>query len=56
MTTTKEVELKPCEWNIPIKESKSHHWDTDLSMNILEKFKEYWKKDKNAIQIYDSMF
>jgi len=56
MTTTEEVELKPCEWNIPIKESKSHHWDTDLSMNILEKFKEYWKKDKNATQIYDSMF
>ena len=56
MSTSEEVELKPCEWNIPIKESKSHQWNTDLSMNILEKFKEYWKKDKNATQIYDSMF
>ncbi len=56
MSTSEEVELKPCEWNIPIKESKTHQWNTDLSMNILEKFKEYWKKDKNATQIYDSMF
>ena len=56
ITATEELELKPCEWNIPESESKSHYWDTDLSQNVLEKFKEYWKKDKNAAQIYDTMF
>jgi hypothetical protein len=50
------LELKPCEWNIPSEKSKTHNWTTDLSQNVLEKFKEFWKEDKNAAQIYDAMF
>jgi hypothetical protein len=29
MTTTEDVELKPCEWEISDEERKSHHWDFD---------------------------
>ena len=56
ITETKELELKPCEWNIPSEKSKTHNWTIDLSQNVLEKFKEFWKEDKNAAQIYDAMF
>ena len=56
ITATEELELKPCEWNISEKKSKTHDWNTDLSQNVLEKFREYWKEDKNAAQIYDTMF
>jgi hypothetical protein len=51
-----ELELKPCEWNISEIESRTHDWSTDLSQNVLEKFKEYWKKDKKAPLVYDTMF
>ena len=51
-----EVELKPCEWNISEEEKKNQYWKLDEDKNVLEIFKEYWKKDKNATQIYDWMF
>ena len=51
-----ELELKPCEWNTPEIESRTHDWSIDLSQNVLEKFKEYWKKDKKAPLVYDTMF
>ena len=56
MTATQQLELKLCDWNIPENKTKTHDWNTDLSQNVLEKFKEYWKEDKNATQIYDTMF
>lgn len=44
----------PCEWNI----SKSDNEKRDLheDFNILEHFKQQWRKDKHATQSYDTLF
>lgn len=51
-----EIELKECVWNISEKERENQSWNLDDEKTILEHFKSYRKKDKNASQIYDTMF
>ena len=56
LSGNEDVELKPCEWSISQSEKNNQYWNLDENENILTLFKSYWKKNKDATQIYDTMF
>lgn len=55
-TRNENSDFKPCDWSTPLGADMTTGWNIDKHKNILELFKEQWKKDKNASQIYDTLF
>lgn len=55
-TANENSDFKPCIWNIAPELSQTRDWSFGEQLNILQLFKEQWKKDKNASQLYDALF
>lgn len=53
LSKSEKDNFKPCNRQIKI---QNHEWMLDENKNILEHFKNQWKSEKKASQIYDSLF